>query len=94
MPLMVKSLTLPMVLPLPSDDPFLTASPLTLNRALPEPFDDPSFTIPSLTLLRARPLSVYTLRAIHEPELRSRVSLATLQLIRQTADAVLRPNKP
>ena len=51
--------------------------------------------------------SVYTLRAIHEPELRSRVSLATsslrpstltqlatLQLIRQTADAVLRPTKP
>ena len=55
--------------------------------------------------LTVRP-SVYILRAIHEPVLRSRVSLATsslrpstltqqatLQLIRQTAEAVLRPSK-
>jgi LysR family nitrogen assimilation transcriptional regulator len=51
--------------------------------------------------------SVYTLRAIHDPVLRTKVSLATsslrpstltqqatLQLIRQTAEAVLRPGKP
>ncbi len=51
--------------------------------------------------------SAYTLRAIHEPVLRTRVSLATsslrpstltqqatLQLIRQTAETVMRPGKP
>jgi LysR family nitrogen assimilation transcriptional regulator len=51
--------------------------------------------------------SVYTMRAIHEPQLRTKVSLATsslrpstltqqatLQLIRQTAEKVMIPGKP